>query len=61
MKCDVCYLDMAQRLIAFLIKSKMFHADCVENNEHGCLVIWSASAQDQIAMFIKDNLEGDNQ
>jgi hypothetical protein len=51
------YLQMAEELIDMIIKG-LIHTECVQDKEHGCLTVWSAVANEQIAAFLADKLKG---
>jgi len=46
--------DMAQKLIDMCISAKLFKADCSVDETHGCVVVWSANAQEQIAALVAE-------
>ena len=51
------YMNAAQEIIDLIIKSNLLHATCVENEDHGCLVVWSSGAQGQLAAYLQENMK----
>jgi len=47
-RCD----ELAQEVIDKVIEGGLIKATCSEDREHGCLVVWSSGAQEQIAAII---------
>ena len=47
-RCD----ELAQEVIDKIIEGGLIHATCSEDENHGCLVVWSSGAQEQIAAII---------
>ena len=47
-RCD----ELAQEVIDKIIEGGLFKATCSEDENHGCLVVWSSGAQEQIAAII---------
>ena len=47
-RCD----ELAQDIIDKIIEGGLLHATCAEDKDHGCLVVWSSGAQEQIAAII---------
>lgn len=46
----------AKIIIDQIISGKLFHAECAEDKNHPCIVIWSSQAEEQIeAMLSKKN------
>lgn len=48
----------AQRVIDFIVEHSLLRAECAEDPEHPCIVIWHESAVEQLAALI-DDLERD--
>jgi NMD protein affecting ribosome stability and mRNA decay len=50
------YNEAAQELIESII-SGLLHATCAENEAHGCVIVWSSGAQEQIAAHLVKKLQ----
>jgi hypothetical protein len=48
---------VADQIVNAIIVGKLLHAECSENKDHGCIVVWSSQAQEQIAALICDKLK----
>lgn len=49
--------DQAQELMGILIESGLFHAQCAEDKDHPCVVVWSSGAQGQIAAWLREGTQ----
>lgn len=47
----------AERLIDMIIEAKLIVPECAEDPTHGCVVVWSANAMEQIEAFM-DEVKG---
>lgn len=45
---------LAVEIINFIIMGNLMIGKCADDPEHGCMVVWSANAHDQLAAFLKN-------
>lgn len=50
------FMEVAQELIDMIIDGVLLSSSCVEDDNHGCLVVWSSQAQEQIATHIRERM-----
>lgn len=43
----------AERLVDMMISASLFTAKCATDQSHGCVVVWSANALEQIQTFLE--------
>ena len=48
------------RLIDYIRRAKLFTVVCPAAPDAGCLIVWSANADDQIEAFIRDELQAED-
>lgn len=60
MECPECggsgkyvYAD-AERLIDMIVSAGLYEATCAEDSNHGCVVVWSANAIEQVQAFLDE-------
>jgi len=47
---------LAEQMIDQIITSGLCHAECAENKEHGCIVVWSGGVVEQLAATLAAHL-----
>ena len=52
------YEILAERLVDQIIESGLCHAHCVEDDKHGCVVVWSSSMVEQLGATLQGFCEG---
>jgi hypothetical protein len=50
------YHEVAQEVIDLIISGTLLHATCAEDAAHGCVVVWSSGAQEQIGAHLAKRL-----
>jgi hypothetical protein len=50
------YHEVAQEVIDLIISGKLLHATCAEDANHGCVVVWSSGANEQIGAHLANRL-----
>ncbi len=48
------YTELAEAIQNQVIESGLMHAECSESKEHGCVVVWSSGAVEQISARIDE-------
>lgn len=43
---------IAEQLIHYLVEKGLLHAECAEDREHPCVVIWHPSAVEQLGAYL---------
>ncbi len=46
------YFEIAQEVIDLIISGQLLQPMCAEDAAHGCVVVWSSGAQEQIAAHL---------
>ncbi len=50
--------SVGEKIVDAIISGKLMRVECSDGREHGCVIVWSANAHEQIDQIVKASVRG---